>query len=140
MILLDSDHLSVMLEERDARGQRLLVRLHEVIDELAIPVVGVEEHLRSWLGQVRRTTDVHRQIVPYLRLTKIVQYLARANIASWNEPAADHFARLRRNRVRIGTQDLKIACIALANDAMLLSANLRDIEQVPGLHVEDWLE
>jgi tRNA(fMet)-specific endonuclease VapC len=34
---------------------------------------------------------------------------------------------------------LKIAAIAIANDALLLSANLRDFEQVPGLRVEDWL-
>jgi predicted nucleic acid-binding protein len=35
---------------------------------------------------------------------------------------------------------LKIAPIALANDATLLSANLRDYERVPGLKVENWLE
>jgi tRNA(fMet)-specific endonuclease VapC len=40
----------------------------------------------------------------------------------------------------IGTHDLKIAPIALVNDATLLSANLRDFEQVPGLRVENWLE
>jgi predicted nucleic acid-binding protein len=39
----------------------------------------------------------------------------------------------------IGTLDLKIASIALEHAAMLLSANARDFEQVPGLRVEDWL-
>jgi predicted nucleic acid-binding protein len=34
---------------------------------------------------------------------------------------------------------LKIAAIALANNARLLSANLRDFEKVPGLHVENWI-
>lgn len=58
----------------------------------------------------------------------------------WNEPAADHFVRLRKSHLRIGTQDLKIACTALAHDALLLSANLCDFEQVPGLRVEDWLK
>jgi tRNA(fMet)-specific endonuclease VapC len=47
---------------------------------------------------------------------------------------------MRAARVRIGTEDLKIASLALANDALLLSANLRDFEQVPGLRVESWLE
>jgi tRNA(fMet)-specific endonuclease VapC len=36
--------------------------------------------------------------------------------------------------------DMKIAAIALASDAVLLSANLRDFRQVPGLKVENWLE
>lgn len=35
--------------------------------------------------------------------------------------------------------DLKIASIALSQDALVLSANLRDFEQVPNLQVEDWL-
>ncbi|MFN0019397.1 MAG: hypothetical protein ACKVP0_14120 [Pirellulaceae bacterium] len=61
------------------------------------------------------------------------------DIVGWNEPAADEFKRLRTARVRIGTQDLKIASLALANDALLLSANLRDFEQVPVLRVENWL-
>ena len=51
----------------------------------------------------------------------------------------EDFMRLRRERIRIGTQDLKIASIALHTGALLLSANLRDFEKVPGLRVEDWL-
>jgi tRNA(fMet)-specific endonuclease VapC len=35
--------------------------------------------------------------------------------------------------------DLKIAAVALTNDALLLSANLREFGRVPGLRVEDWL-
>jgi tRNA(fMet)-specific endonuclease VapC len=38
------------------------------------------------------------------------------------------------------TMDLKIAAIALVNQVLFLSANLRDFEQVPGLRVENWLE
>lgn len=60
-------------------------------------------------------------------------------IVEWDEPAAVVFRRLHAARVRIGTQDLKIAATAIAQDALLLSANLRDFEQVPGLNVEDWL-
>jgi tRNA(fMet)-specific endonuclease VapC len=35
--------------------------------------------------------------------------------------------------------DLKIAAIAVVNQALLLSANRNDFEQVPGLRVESWL-
>lgn len=54
--------------------------------------------------------------------------------------AADHFVTLRKSGIRVGTMDLKIASIALANDALLLSANLIDFERVPGLRLENWLK
>jgi tRNA(fMet)-specific endonuclease VapC len=55
------------------------------------------------------------------------------------EAAGNRFETLRKQRIRIGTQDLKIASIALEAGALLLSANLRDFERVPGLRVENWL-
>ena len=91
------------------------------------------------LGAIHRVRSTHKQIVPYLRLTKLIDFFSEWPIVPWNEPAADTFDRMRRLRVRIGTQDLKIAAIALANDATLLSANLRDFDKVPGLRVENWL-
>ncbi len=34
--------------------------------------------------------------------------------------------------------DLRIASVALASHSTLLTLNLRDFRQVPGLAVEDW--
>lgn len=139
MILLDTDHFSVLTDGRHALHAQLTARLAAAEDTLALPVVSVEEQLRGWLAQVRRLTDVHKQVFPYDRILRLLETLAEWNLVRWGVPAADEFVRLRKLRIRIGTQDLKIAAIALANDALLLSANLRDFEQVPGLRVEDWL-
>lgn len=46
---------------------------------------------------------------------------------------------LRKNSCVDATMDLKIAAIALTLGATLLSANLKDFQQVPGLQVEDGL-
>ena len=140
MILLDTDHLSVLLDQRDASHAPLQNRLDAAADVPVIPIVCIEEQLRGWLAKLNRVHDAHKQIVPYLRLKRVFTLLREWPIAEWNEPAADHLSRLKSLRIRIGTQDLKIACMALAHDALLLSANLRDFEQVPGLRVEDWLE
>jgi predicted nucleic acid-binding protein len=35
--------------------------------------------------------------------------------------------------------DLKIAAIVLIHDALLLSVNLRDFQQVPNLRVANWI-
>ena len=36
--------------------------------------------------------------------------------------------------------DLKIAAIALVNQATLVSGNRQDFDRVPGLRVENWME
>jgi tRNA(fMet)-specific endonuclease VapC len=64
--------------------------------------------------------------------------LAEWEVLPFDQRAAVTFERLRQQRVRIGTMDLKIAAMALAYNALVLSANLRDLQQVPGLDVEDW--
>jgi len=45
----------------------------------------------------------------------------------------------KQQRIRVGTQDLKIAAITLAHGATLLTRNTRDFAQVPELNIENWL-
>ena len=52
--------------------------------------------------------------------------------------AAREFDRLRSSKLRVCTMDLKIAAIALASRATLLTRNRIDFGRVPGLAVEDW--
>jgi tRNA(fMet)-specific endonuclease VapC len=59
-------------------------------------------------------------------------------ILDFDERAAEEYKRLSKFRIRIGAMDLKIASIALANNATLLSRNLKDFGKVPDLKVEDW--
>jgi tRNA(fMet)-specific endonuclease VapC len=59
-------------------------------------------------------------------------------LLDYDERAANACERLRVARVRIGTMDLRIAAIALANNATLLTRNTRDFAKVPGLRLEDW--
>jgi tRNA(fMet)-specific endonuclease VapC len=69
----------------------------------------------------------------------MIRFFGGLRILPFNEPAADQFEALRKQRIRIGTMDLKIAAIALEAGALWLSANARDFSQVPGLKVENWL-
>lgn len=52
--------------------------------------------------------------------------------------AAVEFQRSRKERRRLGTNDLKIVAIALANNATLLTRNASDFAQIGALKKEDW--
>jgi tRNA(fMet)-specific endonuclease VapC len=138
MILLDTDHLSVLTDPRDRRHSSLSARLDGVTEPVLLPIVCVEESLRGWLAQISRKRTPREQLSPYQRLTAFIEFVRDWRIAEWNEDAVGNFESLRSSRIRVGTQDLKIASIALANNALLLSANLIDFERVPRLRVEDW--
>ena len=86
-----------------------------------------------------RLREVHRQLPAYERLKLLLDVLGDWEIVPFDEQAAAQFEVLRRKPLRIGSMDLKIATIALVNDSLLLTANLRDFSLVPGLRCENWL-
>lgn len=141
MIILDTDHISA-LQYRDApRAFALQTRLEaQPIEEIATTAITLEEQTRGWLGLIRRYSDVHRQVAYYDRLTGLFDFFADWQILPFDQPAADEFERLRKHGVRIATMDLKIATIVLVSGGTLLSRNMNDFQQVPGLRVEDWLQ
>jgi tRNA(fMet)-specific endonuclease VapC len=138
MILLDTD-LSVFTDERDSRHERLNARMEAATEPIVCTIVSVEEVLRGWLAIIHRLRDVHRQLPAYVRLGRFIDILSDWQIVPFDERAADQFVGLRRQRIHIGT-DLKIAAIALVNDALLVTGNQRDYSQVPGLRSENWLQ
>ncbi len=141
MILLDTDHFSVLVQPHSSRAAPLIARLEASPDQgIGVTIVTVEEAFRGWMSELNRLRDARDQISAYDRLALLVEFLASWQIVRFDLPAADAFHRLKGERIRIGTQDLKIAAMALAQEALLLSANLRDFEQVPGLRVENWLD
>jgi tRNA(fMet)-specific endonuclease VapC len=140
MILLDTDHLSIFTDQRDPRHELLNSRMEAAAEQVACTVVTVEEMLRGWLAIIHRLRSVHQQVPAYIRLGQLFNVLSDWEIVPFDGRAADRFIGLRRQRIRIGTMDLKIASIALVHDALLVSANLRDFSLVPGLRCENWLQ
>ncbi|MSR60605.1 MAG: type II toxin-antitoxin system VapC family toxin [Planctomycetaceae bacterium] len=142
MIIVDTDHSTLLKYPDSERGARFIARLNAVpVEEsIAVAIVTVEERMRGWLAVIAKERTALRQIAGYQELARLFEFYHNFQIAPFDEPAARQFDELRAQRMRLGSMDLKIASIALVNSALLLSANLRDFEQVPGLRVENWLD
>jgi tRNA(fMet)-specific endonuclease VapC len=140
MIILDSDHLSV-LRFQSARADRLKERLDQSsIPTIATSIVNVEEAMRGWLAAIAKERQIERQFLAYRELGEMFAFFSGFTIASLDSKSIQLFKDFRTSGVRIGTMDLKTACIAIANNALLLTANRRDFEKVPGLKFENWLD
>jgi tRNA(fMet)-specific endonuclease VapC len=107
---------------------------------MSVSIVTVEEQVRGWLAEVNRHRDPHLQISPYAKLQRQIEVFADWIILPWDIESASMFLELRREGLRIGSLDLKIACIVLAHGATLLTRNATDFAKVPGLPIENWLE
>ena len=138
MVVLDTDHLS-LLERDNADSLTLQMRLERIpARQIATTVVNYEEQMRGWLERTARANTRERLLVAYSRLLLHVETFKGIPLLPFDEKAADEFERLQKAKVRVGTMDPKIAAIALANDATLLTRNLSDFGQIPRLKVEDW--
>lgn len=140
MILLDTDHLTVCAFPESAKYQSLSARIRSSHERFGTTIICLEEQLRGWLAAIKRKQDPDEQVAVYQRLGQLWEFFGVWDIAPFDNRAAARFKELRKRRVRIGSQDLKIAAVALTCDALLLSCNLRDFRQIPGLRVANWLE
>ncbi len=139
MLVLDTDHLTEYQRGTSAEARRFKERLDRATEPYATTIVTVEEIMRGWMAAIRRLQDPRLQINAYAKLQHLFRFFATWNVREWNSTAVNEYNSLKRAKIRIGTMDLKIASITLADDAMLLTRNTRDFSRVPGLRFEDWL-
>ena len=139
MVVLDTDHVTLLSWPGGPATVRLQARLTSASkQQVAVAIVTYEEQVRGWLSLVARAKTVTEQIAAYRRLGNHLNYFCGIDVLPFDEAAAVHFQRLRSLKLGVGTMDLKIAAIALANNATVLTRNLVDFRRVPGLTIEDW--
>lgn len=139
MFILDTDHLTFLEHGASVEAGRLRARLEGLTDaDVAVTIVSFEEQTRGWLAYLARARGLARQVEAYARLRRMVENYRLIPLLDFDAAAAAEFQRLSRSRLRVGSMDLKIAAIALARDATLITGNLADFRRVPGLKAEDW--
>jgi tRNA(fMet)-specific endonuclease VapC len=138
MYILDTDHVSVLDRGREL-AQRLFQRLAGVDPaQVAVSIISYEEQMRGWLSYVAKAQTIQKELEAYKQLKRQLTNYCEMPILEFDEPAAQEFQRIRKLYPRLGTMDLKIASVALAHQAILLTRNLSDFRQIKGLSIEDW--
>lgn len=139
MIILDTDCLSLLDREKIVESSILRKNLDKYpVEEIFTTIITFEEHMRGWLSYLAKSRTIEHQIGAYQKLHNFLESYRDTLVLDFDEKAASELKILQSQKIRIGTMDLKIAAIAIANNAILVSRNLRDFEQVPNLTVKDW--
>lgn len=133
--VLDTDHLSLHLRGHLPLKNKLL---NITSENIFITIITVEEFFRGRLAQIRRAQNPEDRIKSYYWFSKSYDYLQRFQILNYDLSAEAHFQNLKDRKIRVGTQDLKIASIALSKKAILVTRNHEDFKKIPLLNIEDW--
>jgi tRNA(fMet)-specific endonuclease VapC len=133
--LLDTDQLTLFHHGQSSVCQRMAAQGPDVV---GLTVVTVEESLRGRLAAIAKAKDGSARIARYAQLMDSLQLFQQFPVLPFDQAADDHFRQLQSLRLRIGSQDLKIAAVALANNVKLVTGNLHDFGRIPGLALEDW--
>ncbi|WP_413199120.1 type II toxin-antitoxin system VapC family toxin [Nostoc piscinale] len=133
--ILDTDSVSLFQNGHPLVSQRVI---QIAPDNIAVTIITFEEQIRGRFNVIRQTNSLDKLVIAYSKLHATYNYFNSINLLTFTQEAANCYARFLQQKIRIGTQDLRIAAIVIANDAILVTRNQRDFCRVPGLRFEDW--
>ena len=106
-----------------------------------VTTITLEEQLKGRLAIINKCNSnknlqglasAHRN----LKLTQ--NFFCSVNLLEFNQAACESYQKLRQQKINSGSQDLRIAAIALVNQAIVVTQNYKDFIKVLNLSIEDW--
>ena len=132
--LLDTDHISLLQNGHE----KVSLRFRSISRELIfVPVVSYEEQLKGRLAVINKGKTEMLGFA-YLRLQETHEFYCVFNIAPFDQKTNESYLELRKKYRRLGTMDLRIAATAQTLNAILVTRNLQDFEQIENLKIENW--
>lgn len=139
MYLLDTDHISLLEHKNGADYAVFVTQLNLHSEEgIVVSVVSFHEQTRGAHDHINSAKKPIQVLRGYGMLTDAIENYRMFPVLRFDSAALDKFEFLKSRKIRIGTMDLRIAAIALANDLTLVTRNKSDFEKVPNLRIEDW--
>lgn len=131
--IFDTDHLSLYGRSHPS----LIAKLNSSQIPLITTAINAQEQVRGRLSQVSSAKD-NSQLIAYQLFVETLALLSDFQILLYSEKSYEIYHSLKARKIRVGTQDLKIASIAMSHRAILLTRNLQDFEKIPGLIAQNW--
>ncbi|MEH2250714.1 type II toxin-antitoxin system VapC family toxin [Nostoc sp.] len=136
LYILDTDHVTL-----SQHGNSKILQRAQVVgsSNIFVTTVTLEEQLKGRLASISKCAiNPELLAVAHRNLRKTQVYFCSMNLLEFDEAAYNCYQSLRWQKIKIGTQDLRIAAIALANQSILVTRNHQDFNKVPNLSLQDW--
>jgi tRNA(fMet)-specific endonuclease VapC len=133
--ILDTDHVSLSQREQPAVLQRMAEVGHHY---LAVSIITVEEQIKGRFKLIKRASNGQQLVQAYRDLQANLAYFNTLQVLPFDDAANARYEALCQQKIRIGSQDLRIAAIVLSVNGILVTRNQRDFGKVPDLILEDW--
>jgi len=135
LYILDTDHIS--LSQR--KHPKVLQQMAQIDrNRLFTTIVTVEEQIKGRFNVIKRASSGRKLIFAYAELQANMSYFNTMQILPFDQAANAHYEALRKQKIRIGTQDLRIAAIGLSVNGIVVTRNWKHFDKVPNLTLEDW--
>ncbi|MDM8559520.1 PIN domain-containing protein [Candidatus Parabeggiatoa sp. HSG14] len=139
--LLDTDTLTPLFY----KNPKVAKHFKKAIDagnKVETTIISRIEMLRGRCDFLLKASTGHDVVKSQQWLKQTEIFLSQWLIIPFDDAAATQFYILRENKKlrKVGHADLLIASIVLANQAVLVSRNLRHFKQVPNLKVVNWVD
>ncbi len=132
MYLLDTDSCIFLLNQKNAAVEERLKNLGR--DEVGISAITMAELYYGAAHSKKRGPNEARLKI----------FCSSLSFFPFDKSAAELFGDLKERLISrgemIGMMDLLIGCVALSQNAVLVTHNSREFKRIPKLKVEDWFE
>jgi tRNA(fMet)-specific endonuclease VapC len=138
MTAFDTDLLSDIFYGRQPYSSRASAIPPE---DQAVPLIVLEEILRGRFDFVRKAQASKNQqdiLHAYGLLYSTVELLAPLKILPYTAAAHALYQQWTSAKIKVRPMDKRIAAIALAHSATLVTRNARDFKLIPGLSLDIW--
>ena len=139
MFIFDTDHLGILQRKSEPDLSRMRDRMSRFVSrDFYVTIVSFHEQVAGWYDHLAKAKKQREIVFAYSMFGEVLADFAALQVLDYDERASAPFSSLVKQRIRVGTMDLRIASIAIANNMTLLTRNTVDFERVPGLRIEDW--